>query len=369
MATVTEAAVQPDASLASPERVAAFKADLVAFLGEKLYSPEQPWDIAVFEGYGRGLVATRDIAVNELIFLDRPILVGPRVNNYDVIFCASCCRIQKRLTLCSGGCRLPICADCDRSAAPETPHTAECTVITSWQPKDQKRYCKTILYALTSIRAMLLNDLESRIVFNMEGHAPRKDMITEIDRLLKDQIFANLPEGSANLTFLRRIVNVLNTNAFETFRIVQDEENNDHEIILRGLYILGALMNHHCLANVRYVFDENQVMWCHASRPIRKGEQIFNNYSKVLWGTQHRIIHLWFSKHFLCECERCRDVTVSDRGKCVDFFIFFNCVDFFRKVFRYRIDVKICNVYANLFKKYKIITFFCPFNKKIKNII
>lgn len=294
--------------LVDPENIARFKHELVAFLGD-LYTPDQPWDIIVFDGYGRGLVATRDIAVNELIFLDRPILVGPRVNNYDVIFCASCCRIQKKLTLCSGGCRLPVCAMCDISAAPETPHTAECKVITSWQPKDQKRYCKTILYALTSIRAFLLNDHHRSIVLNMEGHPPRKGMITELDRLLKDQIFASLPEDSPNLKLMRQVVNVLNTNAFETSRIVQDPENNDHEIILRGLYILGALMNHRCLPNVRYVFDDDLVMRVHASKPIKKGEQIFNNYSKILWGTQHRIIHLCYSKNFMCGCERCTDPT------------------------------------------------------------
>ncbi|XP_065075125.1 SET domain-containing protein SmydA-8 [Ochlerotatus camptorhynchus] len=294
--------------LVDPANVARFKAELVAFLGE-LYSPDQPWDLDVFEGYGRGMVATRDIAENELIFLDRPILVGPRVNNYDVIFCASCCRIQKKLTLCSGGCRLPICPDCDVSAAPETPHSAECRVITAWHPKDQKRYCKTILYALTSIRGFLMDDHQRSIVLNMEAHPPRKDMITEVERILKDEVFSNLPEDSPNVRYLRQIVNVLNTNAFETFRMVQDEENNDHEIILRGLYILGALMNHCCLPNIRYVFDENLVMRCYASKPIGKGEQIFNNYSKPLWGTQHRIIHLCFSKHFMCGCERCRDPT------------------------------------------------------------
>ncbi|XP_058445390.1 SET domain-containing protein SmydA-8 [Malaya genurostris] len=292
----------------SVEQVALFKTRLVSFLGD-FYSPDQPWDIVLYEGYGRGLVATRDIAVNELIFLDRPILIGPRVNNYDVIFCASCCRIQKRLTLCSGGCRLPVCPDCDVGAGQETPHSAECKVINSWQPKNPERYSKTILYALTAIRALLLSDRDRSIVLGMEGHPPRIDMITEVDRLVADDIFTDLPEHDPMLSYLRQVLNVLNTNAFETCQIVQDSENNDHEIILRGLYILGALMNHCCLPNTRYVFDEQLVMRCYASKPIRRGEQIFNNYSKILWGTQHRIIQLCFSKNFLCSCERCRDPT------------------------------------------------------------
>lgn len=134
-------------------------------------------------------------------------------------------------------------------------------------------------------------------------------MTTEVERILKDQVFSNLSESGEDVQYLRKIVDVLNTNAFETSRMVQDEENNDHEIVLRGLYILGALMNHCCRPNIRYVFDSDLVMRCYASKPIPKGAQIFNNYSKTLWGTQHRIIHLCFSKHFLCGCDRCRDPT------------------------------------------------------------
>ncbi|XP_053681684.1 SET domain-containing protein SmydA-8 [Sabethes cyaneus] len=290
------------------ENLTRFKTELVEFLGD-LYDPDHPWDMIVFEGYGRGLVATRDIAPDELIFLDRPILLGPRTNNYDVIFCASCCRIQQKLTLCSGGCRLPICSKCDSSGASETSHSAECRIINSWQPKDRKRYCKSILYALTAIRALLLNARDRSIVLGMEGHPPRKDLVTEIEWLLKEKIFANLAEDGPQVAFLRQVVNILNTNAFETSRIVSDQENNDHEIVQRGLYILGALMNHRCLPNTRYVFDEQLVMRCYASKPIRRGEQIFNNYSRTLWGTHHRIVQLCFSKHFLCGCRRCRDPT------------------------------------------------------------
>lgn len=46
-----------------------------------------------------------------------------------------------------------------------------------------------------------------------------------------------------------------------------------------------------------------------ASRKILKGEQIFNSYTKFLWGTQQRRVHLAYSKNFLCKCERCVDPT------------------------------------------------------------
>lgn len=46
-----------------------------------------------------------------------------------------------------------------------------------------------------------------------------------------------------------------------------------------------------------------------ASKLIRKGEQIFNSYTKFLWGTQQRRVHLAYSKNFLCKCSRCIDAT------------------------------------------------------------
>lgn len=46
-----------------------------------------------------------------------------------------------------------------------------------------------------------------------------------------------------------------------------------------------------------------------ASKLIRKGEQIFNSYTKLLWGTMQRRVHLGYSKNFLCKCERCLDRT------------------------------------------------------------
>lgn len=77
----------------------------------------------------------------------------------------------------------------------------------------------------------------------------------------------------------------------------------------QGLYPLAAVMNHDCVPNIRYAYDKNSIMAVRASKLIRKGEQIFNSYTKFLWGTQQRRIHLAYSKNFLCKCERCLDPT------------------------------------------------------------
>lgn len=68
-------------------------------------------------------------------------------------------------------------------------------------------------------------------------------------------------------------------------------------------------MNHNCVPNIRYSYDKNKLMTVYASKLIRKGEQIFNSYTKFLWGTNQRRIHLGYSKNFLCKCDRCIDRT------------------------------------------------------------
>jgi hypothetical protein len=78
---------------------------------------------------------------------------------------------------------------------------------------------------------------------------------------------------------------------------------------VQGLYPLAAVMNHNCIPNIRYAYGERSVMAVRASKKILKGEQIFNSYTKFLWGTQQRRVHLAYSKNFLCKCERCVDAT------------------------------------------------------------
>jgi hypothetical protein len=68
-------------------------------------------------------------------------------------------------------------------------------------------------------------------------------------------------------------------------------------------------MNHDCSPNIRYAYEKNSIMAVRASKLIKKGEQIFNSYTKFLWGTQQRRIHLAYSKNFLCKCPRCIDAT------------------------------------------------------------
>lgn len=69
------------------------------------------------------------------------------------------------------------------------------------------------------------------------------------------------------------------------------------------------MMNHQCIPNVRYNFDDQQIMMVYAARPIKKDEEIFTSYLQLLWSTLSRRLQLKATKDFMCACPRCSDAT------------------------------------------------------------
>lgn len=76
-----------------------------------------------------------------------------------------------------------------------------------------------------------------------------------------------------------------------------------------GLYPLSCMMNHQCVPNVRYKFDEKQVMIVQAAKRIEKDEEIFTSYLQLFWSTLSRRLQLKATKDFMCSCARCQDPT------------------------------------------------------------
>lgn len=92
--TVESPLLEQDAVKESRNRnLSVFGNALKNHLGE-LHNESHPWALTYEEPYGRGVVASRDIQENELIFYDKPLLIGPRVNNYEKIFCIICYKVK-----------------------------------------------------------------------------------------------------------------------------------------------------------------------------------------------------------------------------------------------------------------------------------
>lgn len=204
-----------------------FKSRLIKYLRDaSLFTEDEcVWDIVYQEPFGRCLVAKRDIQVNELILYDKALLIGPRVNNYDKIFCVSCYKVLSKLTLCRAKCKFPVCEECVDSKY----HRRECELIRSWGLRDANRYSKNLFRALTVIRGLLLSPDDTKLMFMMACHDNTAQQNMEVEKILDE--FEGLTGDCETVESLKKISSVLNTNAFEV-GIAQDSEP-DHTISLR----------------------------------------------------------------------------------------------------------------------------------------
>lgn len=265
-------------------------------LREKQIFTNNSWKISNSNLGGRGIFATRDIEINEIIFCDSSLIVGPRINQNDRPICIVCYKNIKSLNeICRRGCSLPVCENCVENEK----HFKECDIIRSWKPKFPNKISFSILKALTSIRSLILTEREQFLLKQLQGNENFNQM-NEVTTI-RDE-FENFPE---NTTLMCHALNVLNTNAFEVIIDAEGESN----VSLRGLYPLSSLMNHNCSPNTRNSFDKNKFMIITATRRIKMGEEIFTSYAQLLWGTPYRRAFLSKTKHFLCQCGRCSDPT------------------------------------------------------------
>lgn len=109
------------------------------------------------------------------------------------------------------------------------------------------------------------------------------------------------------IDFMMMVSGIFNTNSFETI-VVQDK---DHHTSLRGLYPMGALLNHACVPNTRHHYDSQQQLYVIAVRPISAGEEITMTYIDLFWDTILRRQVLSITKNFFCRCSRCSDPAVN----------------------------------------------------------
>lgn len=261
-----------------------------------IYNQADPWVLKESPTGGIGVFATRDIAVGEEIFKDLPILLGPRTKLTSPATCVVC-YASSYLRMCVRGCGLPICSDeCENSSV----HLNECKTILNWRKDEKfKEWNVKVLECLTPIRSLFLNDFHKCLMRNLQYH-PGKSHGFEVD-ILKKELNMNIRDSEEN--YMKFVCSVLDANAFEV--VVVNGDNG--ESTLRGLYPLSSLLNHRCVPNTTHAFDGRQCMIVRAAVPIPKDAEIFDSYTRLIWGTVSRRYHLLRTKHFFCRCPRCMD--------------------------------------------------------------
>lgn len=127
---------------------------------------------------GRGMFTTRDIGTGELIFVDAPLLLGPRCYSKYLPMCVVCYRNDCPLFPCDHGCGLPICStECENS---EVHARTECRFLQEWAPTCGSAWSKDLLLAVVLVRALALSQEQRRFLSAFECHsnlAPNYEVI------------------------------------------------------------------------------------------------------------------------------------------------------------------------------------------------
>lgn len=100
----------------------------------------------------------------------------------------------------------------------------------------------------------------------------------------------------------------------EILKVAGIVQINGHEIPLTdpthvAIYNLASLVEHSCAPNLTKSFTSNVDLIFWTTMSIKKGEHLSICYSDGLWGTESRQNHLFQTKMFHCDCNRCGDVT------------------------------------------------------------
>ncbi|KAK3927128.1 SET domain-containing protein SmydA-8, isoform A [Frankliniella fusca] len=288
--------------------------------------PGPAWEIVRSPLGGRGVVATRDLQPGDLVLVDPPLTLGPRAASdpNTPAVCVGCLRPRApaRLRACPRGCRLPVCAS-GRGCEDAAGHQGECALLRRWGVRgDAAQWSEALLRGSAAVRCLALPPDQREILASMQSHHGRQHAF-EVGLVLECLQDAPKPEEER---FMRLACCVMDANAFRmTLPSVQDaapdaapaEAWGPGQGALRGLYPLGALLNHECTPNTRHSYDARGRMVVRAARPVARGEELTVTYSALLWGSPARRQHLLRTKHFLCTCARCKDPTVSGSASAV----------------------------------------------------
>lgn len=292
--------------------ISASTQELAALLDEhlgELLSPGAPsWRVADSPISGRGIFAARRIEKGEELFREHTLLVGPTAHRgRNLRVCVQCYRLppadNDAAALCPAGCSLPVCAECSRGSG----HALECQLFRKWRPKDAQRIDTRALRILSVVRCFFLSERQRRLLYALQANADQYYM-REVERAA--ECFEHFPREPDMLEYFYRTICAFNTNAFES-RYRMQEPGQDHEVVARALFPLAGMLNHRCTPNAAHYFANGETIVVTATETILAGEEITMSYTKLLWSTLARKIFLSMTKHFVCQCPRCEDPTVS----------------------------------------------------------
>jgi len=270
---------------------------------------KRKWNLEVVEPYGRCTVAAENIAEGDVLFVDAPVITGPKQNCN--LICLGCYRMLDDFDYACSKCLWPLCGkECEQRGY----HPLECSVFCK-NPK------KPILGDYDDNHSLYESILPLRCYLLKEKFPQKWSTLTAMeshdDLRRYTELFRRQQHGIVNFIIdthgldatreeINRCTGVLDVNCHEVRSFVPGSRD---EYRVRGLYPMCAMMSHDCASNTHHTLLDDMTMLVVASRPIKKGEQLTATYTHILSATTERRKHLHYSKFFHCLCDRCKDPT------------------------------------------------------------
>lgn len=256
---------------------------------------QRNWSIKKSDLGGRGLFTTKLIKKGSLIFDNKPLVIGPRVDNVIGLYCTVCYKISDHIFKCDNNvCLMQLCS---KECKIALEHKQMCDFITkNWIPKSNYKRSETLCRVQIYLKFLLLED---KNLLNILQKSETTLNFQEIDDLYYKY---DVPDEQRN--FMSVINSILKINSF---RIASNPQ--DRKILLRGLYPLSSFLNHSCVPNTRNIFQKDYTMSVFATKDIKAGEEILTCYTGFLWSTPARRCQIYKTKKFWCKCRRCDDRT------------------------------------------------------------
>ena len=137
------------------------------------------WTVKYSKLGGRGLFATRDFQQGELIFIDAPLIIGPRCYKKYLPMCVNCYKVDCPLFSCDRGCGLPVCSnECENS--PDHIRL-ECDYLKSLKPTCGSMWSTDLLQTVVPIRSLSLSEDEKKLLYSFECH-PENQIGREVEK-------------------------------------------------------------------------------------------------------------------------------------------------------------------------------------------
>ncbi|RLU24101.1 hypothetical protein DMN91_004310 [Ooceraea biroi] len=261
--------------------------------------------------YGRHVVATRNIRPGEVVAVEQPYSLILKQHNMQT-HCSNCLRVSWANIPCNHCTYAMYCSEECRYTEWKKCHDVECTVF---PPLLEYDFYNIDFF---SIRLAVLALREAGGMQELKTMLKKIDECDGIDKFIFPSFYISLFyfiiffDTTRMIFVIHHCSRSTNKGFFSGWKVAQRQfgEEQDLDNVERGLAAMPfySLLNHSCSPNVlRHSRPKHIVLY--AMYPIRKGEQLLDNYGQhyAILSRAERQQKLLKQYYFTCDCTPCQE--------------------------------------------------------------